>query len=128
MPMRKSRCKNPPQDPPQLNKIIPRRICRQIWHSTPKIRRPIQERKKHIKINKYPKIPHLGSHPKNSLYAGSFPGRSRKRDPPPRKEFGLSNLYAGDRFNSLCGHSLCAFLVAPDQYVSHNQRDYRYRL
>ena len=35
----------------------------------------IQERKKHINIKKYPQNPRLGSHPKNSLCGGSFPGK-----------------------------------------------------
>ena len=33
----------------------------------------------------------------------------QKSPPPSHKELGLSNLYAGDPFNSLCGYSLCAF-------------------
>ena len=58
-----------------------------------------------------PKSPQLGSDPKNSLCGGSFPGKLSRRGPP-QKELGLSNLYAGDPFNSLCGYSLCA-LFAP---------------
>ena len=38
--------------------------------------------KKHINIKKYPENPPVRSHPKNSLCGGSFPGRSRRSDPP----------------------------------------------
>ena len=34
---------------------------------------------------------------------------NKTEEAPPHKELGLSNLYAGDPFISLCGYSLCAF-------------------
>ena len=40
-----------------------------------------------------PKISQLGSHPKNSLCGGSFPG-NKGEEAPLHKELGLSNLYA----------------------------------
>ena len=33
----------------------------------------------------------------------------KAEEAPPHKDLGLSNLYAGDPFNSLCGYCLCAF-------------------
>ena len=70
----------------------------------------MKREKKHTNIKNTPKIRQLGSHPKNSLCGGSFLKKKEKRPPPPpNKELGLSNLYAGDPFNSLCGFALCAF-------------------
>ena len=40
---------------------------------------------------------------------GLFSWRIKEKRPPPHKDLGLSNLYAGDPFNSLCGYSLCVF-------------------
>ena len=54
-----------------------------------------QERKKHINIKNTPKIPQLGSHPKNSLCRGSFPGKSRRRDPPHIKNLGSQIFIPG---------------------------------
>ena len=35
--------------------------------------------------------------------------------PPAYRELGLSNLYAGDPFNSLCGYYVCAFFILPSR-------------
>ena len=70
-----------------------------------------QERRKHRNIKKYPEIPQLGSHPK-ILYVGFLSLENKGEEAsPPHRELGLSNLYAGDPFNSLCGYSLCAFFA-----------------
>ena len=64
--------------------------------------RDTQERKKHINIKKYPENPPVGSHPKNSLCGGSFPGKSRRRDPPPHiKNLGSQIFMLGTPFHSL---------------------------
>ena len=44
---------------------------------------------------------------------------------PPHKELGLSNLYAGDPSNSLCGYSLCAFFLPPNPCCNwHTQQTF----
>ena len=43
------------------------------------------------------------------LYVGVLLLENKGEEACPHKELGLSNLYAGGPFNSLCGYSLCAF-------------------
>ena len=50
---------------------------------------------------------------------GFFSWKKKQKRPPPHKELGLSNLYAGDPFNSLCGYSLCAFFALEWYYITH---------
>ena len=79
--------------------------------------RSFKSEKKHINIKKYPpNPPQLGSDPK-ILYVGVLFLENKAEEAPPHKELGLSNLYAGDPFNSLCGYSLCAFF-APQSWPS----------
>ena len=55
-------------------------------------------------------MPQLGSHPK-ILYVGVHFLQNIGEEGPPHKELGLSDLYAGGPFDSLCGYSLCVFFA-----------------
>ena len=71
----------------------------------------VEEQKKTHKNKEIPqKSPQLGSDPK-ILFVGVLFLENKTEEAPPHKELGLSNLYAADPFNSLCGYSLCAFFT-----------------
>ena len=74
------------------------------------------------KAHKHTEIPRKSSGqdptPKVFMWRVLFLENKGQEPPPPHKELGLPNLYAGDPFNSLYGYSLCASFAPSYDFLS----------